>query len=206
MWKAAATDEFDLNEFNAGSYPEAVAEKNDAEQISMVLYPNDSSENGKELRLKQQYFLTSASLQDVLADWVERHGEDFSKFGELNCFQLNDTHPACAVPELMRLLIDEHNLQWEEAWSIVTSCMAYTNHTLLPEALERWSVSLFSKMLPRLLEIIFEINEQLLKTVAKEAPGDEALLKRISLIEEGDHPHIRMAYLSIVGSLSLIHI
>jgi starch phosphorylase len=203
LWKAAATDEFDLNEFNAGSYPEAVAEKNDAEQISMVLYPNDSSENGKELRLKQQYFLTSASLQDVLADWVQRHGEDFSKFGELNCFQLNDTHPACAVPELMRLLIDEHKLDWENAWSIVTSCMAYTNHTLLPEALERWSVGLFSKMLPRLLEIIFEINERLLKSVAKENPGDNDLLKRISLIEEGDHPHVRMAYLSIVGSFSV---
>lgn len=203
LWKAAATDEFDLNEFNAGSYPEAVAEKNDAEQISMVLYPNDSSENGKELRLKQQYFLTSASLQDVIADWVQRHGEDFSRFGELNCFQLNDTHPACAVPELMRLLIDEHDLQWEEAWSIVTSCMAYTNHTLLPEALERWSVGLFSKMLPRLLEIIFEINERLLKDVAKSNPGDNELLKRISLIEEGDHPHVRMAYLSIVGSFSV---
>jgi len=203
LWKAAATDEFDLNEFNAGSYPEAVAEKNDAEQISMVLYPNDSSENGKELRLKQQYFLTSASLQDVLADWVGRHGEDFSEFGQLNCFQLNDTHPACAVPELMRLLIDEHKLEWEEAWSIVTSCMAYTNHTLLPEALERWSVGLFSKMLPRLLEIIFEINERLLKSVAKSNPGDNELLKRISLIEEGDHPHIRMAYLSIVGSFSV---
>ena len=203
LWKAAATDEFDLNEFNAGSYPEAVAEKNDAEQISMVLYPNDSSENGKELRLKQQYFLTSASLQDVIADWVQRHGEDFSRFGELNCFQLNDTHPACAVPELMRLLIDEHDLQWDEAWAIVTSCMAYTNHTLLPEALERWSVGLFSKMLPRLLEIIFEINERLLKDVAKSNPGDNELLKRISLIEEGDHPHVRMAYLSIVGSFSV---
>lgn len=203
LWKAAATDEFDLNEFNAGSYPEAVAQKNEAEQISMVLYPNDSSENGKELRLKQQYFLTSASLQDVLADWVKRHGEDFSRFGELNCFQLNDTHPACAVPELMRLLVDEHDLPWDEAWSIVTSCMAYTNHTLLPEALERWSVGLFSKMLPRLLEIIFEINERLLKAVAKDNPGDNELLKRISLIEEGDHPHIRMAYLSIVGSFSV---
>jgi len=203
LWKAAATDEFDLNEFNAGSYPEAVAEKNDAEQISMVLYPNDSSENGKELRLKQQYFLTSASLQDVLADWVQRNGEDFSKFGELNCFQLNDTHPACAVPELMRLLIDEHKLEWDEAWSIVTSCMAYTNHTLLPEALERWSVGLFSRMLPRLLEIIFEINERLLKSVAKDNPGDNELLKRISLIEESDNPHIRMAYLSIVGSFSV---
>ena len=203
LWKAAATDEFDLNEFNAGSYPEAVAQKNEAEQISMVLYPNDSSENGKVLRLKQQYFLTSASLQDVLASWVKKHGEDFSKFGELNCFQLNDTHPACAVPELMRLLIDEHMMEWDDAWEIVSSCMAYTNHTLLPEALERWSVGLFSSLLPRLLEIIFEINERMLKKVAADNPGDNELLKRISLIEEGDQPHIRMAYLSIAGSFSV---
>src|SRR6056297_1774850 len=149
LWKASATDEFDLNEFNAGGYTESVAQKNNAEQISMVLYPNDASENGKELRLKQQYFLVSASLQDVLADWVEQHGEDFSDFGEKNCFQLNDTHPACAVPELMRLLLDEHGLEWDEAWSITQQCMAYTNHTLLPEALERWSVALFRRLLPR---------------------------------------------------------
>ncbi|MEM6470260.1 MAG: glycogen/starch/alpha-glucan phosphorylase, partial [Planctomycetota bacterium] len=172
-------------------------------QISMVLYPNDSSENGKELRLKQQYFLVSASLQDVLAEWVEKHGEDFTGFGIKNCFQLNDTHPACAVPELMRLLMDEHELEWDEAWKIVTQCMAYTNHTLLPEALERWSVSLFGQLLPRVMEIIFEINERFLADVAKQFPGDEALLHRVSLIENGHTPHIRMAYLSIVGSFSV---
>ena len=136
LWKATATSAFDLNEFNAGGYSESVAAKNMAEQITMVLYPNDSSENGKELRLKQQYFLVSSSLQDVLAEWVKQHGEDFTKFGQLNCFQLNDTHPACAVPELMRILLDEHNLSWEEAWAITSRCMAYTNHTLLPK---RWS-------------------------------------------------------------------
>ncbi len=169
----------------------------------MVLYPNDASENGKELRLKQQYFLVSASLQDVLARWVQQHGEDFTDFGRMNCFQLNDTHPACAVPELMRLLMDEHKLDWDAAWKITTECMAYTNHTLLPEALERWSVGLFSHLFPRLLEIIYEINERFLTEVAKKFPGDMDLRKRVSLIEEGDQPHIRMSYLSIVGSFSV---
>jgi starch phosphorylase len=203
LWKATATDAFDLDEFNAGSYTESVAQKNNAEQISMVLYPNDASENGKELRLKQQYFLVSASLQDVLCDWVERHGEDFTEFGAKNCFQLNDTHPACAVPELMRLLMDDHRLEWDEAWDITTQCMAYTNHTLLPEALERWSVNLFGQLLPRVLEIIYEINERFLAEVAEKFPAEPDLLKRVSLIEEGHNPHIRMAYLSIVGSYSV---
>ncbi len=203
LWKAEATDVFDLQEFNSGSYTEAVAAQNSAEQISMVLYPNDASENGKELRLKQQYFLVSASLQDVLANWVEQHGEDFTNFGKKNCFQLNDTHPACAVPELMRLLMDEHNLEWDVAWKITTECMAYTNHTLLPEALERWSVNLFSRLLPRLLEIIYEINERFLAIVSKKYPGDMDLRRRVSLVEGGDYPHIRMAFLAIVGSMSV---
>lgn len=203
LWKASTTDVFDLSEFNAGSYPEAVAAKNDAEQISMVLYPNDASENGKELRLKQQYFLVSASLQDVIERWVKNNGEDFSEFGQKNCFQLNDTHPACAVPELMRLLMDEHGLEWDEAWEVTTRCMAYTNHTLLPEALERWSVSLFSHLLPRLLDIIYEINARFLKLVNQQWPGDIEMRREMSLIEEGDNPHIRMAYLAIVGSFSV---
>lgn len=203
LWKAAATDEFDLEEFNSGSYPEAVAEKNNAEQISMVLYPNDASENGKELRLKQQYFLVSASLQYILKKWVEQHGQNFEEFGELNCFQLNDTHPACAVPEMMRLLMDVYDLEWDEAWKITKRCLAYTNHTLLPEALERWSVRLFSSLLPRLLEIIYEINERFLGELAKKFPTDLDLPKRVSLIEDGHDPHIRMAYLSIVGSFSV---
>lgn len=203
LWKASTTDVFNLQEFNSGSYPEAVAAKNDAEQISMVLYPNDASENGKELRLKQQYFLVSASLQDVIERWVEKNGDDFSEFGRKNCFQLNDTHPACAVPELMRLLMDEHGLEWDEAWEVTTRCMAYTNHTLLPEALERWSVGLFSKLLPRLLDIIYEINSRFLKLVDQQWPGDIAMRREMSLIEEGDNPHIRMAYLAIVGSFSV---
>ncbi len=203
LWKATATDVFDLEEFNSGSYTEAVASKNNAEQITMVLYPNDASENGKELRLKQQYFLVSASLQDVMAAWVKKHGTDFTNFAEKNCFQLNDTHPACAVPELMRLLIDEYGKSWDDAWKITTQSMAYTNHTLLPEALERWSVRLFGRLLPRLLEIIYEINRRFLKTVADQYPGDVELQRRVSLIEEGHDPQIRMAYLSIVGSYSV---
>jgi starch phosphorylase len=203
LWKSEATDAFNLEEFNAGSYPESVAAKTQAEQISMVLYPNDASENGKELRLKQQYFLVSASLQDVLEQWVRQYGENFSEFGKLNCFQLNDTHPATAVPELMRLLMDEHGLEWDAAWDVTTQCMAYTNHTLLPEALEKWSVGLFSHLLPRLAEIIFEINERFLAEVEEMFPGDAELVKRVSLIEEGHEQNFRMAFLSIVGSFSI---
>ena len=203
LWSAAATDEFDLGEFNAGSYTESVASKNAAENITMVLYPNDSSENGKELRLKQQYFLASASLQDVLTRWVLHHGSDLGNFAEKNCFQLNDTHPSCAVPELMRLLMDVHGLEWDAAWAITSRTMAYTNHTLLPEALEKWSVRLFGQLLPRLLEIIHEINARFLKTVARRWPGDNARQARMSLIEEGPDPQVRMAYLAIVGSYSV---
>ena len=203
LWRATTTDVFDLEEFNAGSYPEAVATKTSAEQISMVLYPNDSSENGKELRLKQQYFLVSASLQDTIAQWVEQHGEDFSNFDAQHCFQLNDTHPACAIPELMRLLMDEHGLEWDAAWKITSKCMAYTNHTLLPEALERWSVSLFSRLLPRLMDIIYEINRRFLQEIERHWPGDAEIRRKMSLIEEGDQPHIRMAFLAIIGSFSV---
>ncbi|MDK9720041.1 MAG: glycogen/starch/alpha-glucan phosphorylase [Rhodospirillales bacterium] len=203
LWSAAATDEFDLGEFNAGSYPESVAAKNAAENITMVLYPNDASENGKELRLRQQYFLASASLQDVIERWELHHGDDFSSFADKNCFQLNDTHPSCAVPELMRLLMDEQGLDWDEAWMIVSSTMAYTNHTLLPEALEKWPVRLFGQLLPRLLEIVYEINARFLNEVSRRWPGDNERLARMSLIEEGAEPQIRMAYLAIVGSFSV---
>ncbi len=203
LWRAAATDVFDLGEFNAGSYPESVAAKNAAENITMVLYPNDASENGKELRLRQQYFLASASLQDVLVRWVRSYGNDFSKFAEQNSFQLNDTHPACAVAELMRLLMDEHGLGWDEAWEVTSNTMAYTNHTLLPEALERWPVRLFEQLLPRLLEIIYEINARFLGEVATRWPGDSDRLRRMSIIEEGAEPQVRMAFLAIVGSFSV---
>lgn len=203
LWRSMATEDFNLHEFNAGGYAEAVAAKNQAEQISMVLYPNDVSENGKVLRLRQQYFLSSASLQDVLARWLLRNGRNFADFSTYNCFQLNDTHPSIAVAELMRLLIDEHGLQWDEAWHITTATMAYTNHTLLPEALERWPVRMFRKMLPRILEIIFEINARFLAEVAARWPGDVQKLQELSLIEEGPDPHVRMAHLAIVGSYSV---
>ncbi|TCT20177.1 glycogen/starch/alpha-glucan phosphorylase [Thiobaca trueperi] len=203
LWKAAATDEFNLGEFNAGSYPESVAQKNAAEHITMVLYPNDASENGKELRLRQQFFLASASIKDVLRDWIRLHGADFSRFGERNCFQLNDTHPAVSVAELMRQLMDEHGLEWDAAWAITRQTMAYTNHTLLPEALERWPVRLFRQLLPRILEIIFEINARFLAEVATRWPGDTNRQRRMSLIEEGDDPQVRMAWLAIVGSFSV---
>jgi glycogen phosphorylase len=203
LWKAAATDEFDLDEFNAGSYPESVAQKNEAEHITMVLYPNDASESGKALRLRQQFFLASASIKDVIREWIRLNGRDFSRFAEKNCFQLNDTHPAISVAELMRQLVDEQHLEWDEAWSITTRTMAYTNHTLLPEALERWSVPLFEQLLPRPLQIIYEINARFLAQVASRWPGDNERQRRMSLIEEGHVPQVRMAYLAIVGSFSV---
>ncbi|HID36809.1 MAG TPA: glycogen/starch/alpha-glucan family phosphorylase, partial [Ghiorsea sp.] len=180
-----------------------VAQKNNAEHISMVLYPNDSSENGKELRLRQQYFLASASIKDVLRQWVEIHGDDFSEFADKNCFQLNDTHPTVSVAELMRILMDDYRLDWDEAWAITSKTMAYTNHTLLPEALERWSVRLFNHLLPRILDIIYEINARFLKELSKKYPGDVARQRRMSIIEEGDEQQVRMAYLAIVGSFSI---
>jgi len=203
LWKATATDEFNLDEFNAGSYPESVAAKNNAEHISMVLYPNDSSENGKELRLRQQYFLASASLQDIMGQWEHINNDDYSKFADFNVFQLNDTHPTIAVAELMRILMDEKHLEWDQAWNITSKTMAYTNHTLLPEALERWSVQLFEKLLPRLLEIIYEINARFLKQVALKWPADIARQQRMSIIQEGPDKSVRMAYLAIVGSFSV---
>ena len=203
LWKSVATDEFNLEDFNAGSYTEAVATKNEAENISMVLYPNDASENGKELRLRQQYFLASASLQDILDHWVTNHGENFDNFADKNVFQLNDTHPTVAVAELMRLLMDEHGFGWDKAWAVVNKTMAYTNHTLLPEALERWSVNMFGRLLPRVLEIIFEINARFLSEVAQRWPGDKERLARMSIIEEGHQQNVRMAHLAIVGSFSV---
>ena len=203
LWSAAATDAFDLHEFNAGSYADAVAAKNAAENITMVLYPNAETESGQELRLRQQYFLASASLQDTIRGWREQHGDEFDKFADKNCFQLNDTHPAIAVPELMRLLIDEHGLSWDRAWSITTRTMAYTNHTLLPEALETWPVAMFRRLLPRLLDIIYEINARFITEISQRWPGDNDRVARMSLIREGSEPMIRMAYLAIVGSFSV---
>ena len=203
LWSATATNVFSLSDFNEGSYADAVESKNDAEHISMVLYPNDTSENGKELRLKQQYFLASASLQDVLRMWSINEDDDLTHFAAQNVFQMNDTHPTIAVAELMRLLMDERKLSWDDAWNITSKTMAYTNHTLLPEALERWSVTLFENLLPRLLQIIYEINARFLKEVSCKWPGDTARQIRMSIIEEGDERNVRMAYLAIVGSFSV---
>jgi starch phosphorylase len=203
LWKATATSNFDLQEFNAGDYAEAVAAKNSAENITMVLYPNDANENGKALRLRQQYLLASASLQDVIGSWIGRQGRNFTNFAAKNCFQLNDTHPSIAIAELMRLLMDEHKLTWKQAWDITSKTMAYTNHTLLPEALEKWPVSLMQHLLPRLMEIIFEINAYFLSEVSARWPGDGARLSRMSIIEEGDEKQVRMAYLAIAGSYSV---
>lgn len=203
LWNACATNVFSLEDFNAGSYSEAVEAKNNAEHITMVLYPNDTSENGKELRLKQQYFLASASLQDIIRMWSINENNDFSHFAEQNVFQMNDTHPTIAIAELMRLLMDEKYMSWDEAWKITSQTMAYTNHTLLPEALEKWPVTLFEKLLPRLLQIIYEINARFLKSVSRKWPGDTERQIRMSIIEEGDVKYVRMAYLAIVGSFSV---
>jgi glycogen phosphorylase len=203
LWRATAAEGFSLADFNAGDYTAAIETQAEAENISRVLYPNDKSENGKELRLKQQYFLASASLQDIVRRWTSKHGADFTGFADKNVCQLNDTHPTISVAELMRLLMDEHALGWDEAWGITSRCMAYTNHTLLPEALEKWPVGLFRKLLPRLLEIIYEINARFLRLVANRWPGDNGRQARMSLIEEGAHAQVRMASLAIVGSMSV---
>jgi glycogen phosphorylase len=203
LWSATSTEQFNLAEFNAGDYAGAIEAKSSAENISRVLYPNDKSENGKELRLRQQYFLASASLQDILRRWSSVHGPDFKTFADKNVCQLNDTHPTVAVAELMRLLMDEYALGWDEAWMITTRCMAYTNHTLLPEALEKWPVALFRSLLPRILEIIYEINARFMRAVANKWPGDTSRQGRMSIIEDGPQPQVRMAYLAIVGTFSV---
>ena len=200
LWDSKASQEFDLNIFNEGGYVEAVREKAMGETISKVLYPNDTTEMGKELRLVQQYFFVSCSLKDIIRRFHANHS-DWADFPEYNAIQLNDTHPAVAVPELMRLLIDENGLDWDTAWDITRATCNYTNHTLLPEALEKWSVPLFEKVLPRHLEIIFEINRRFLEDeVEAKWPGDDSKKAELSLIEEGYPKMIRMAYLSVVGS------
>ena len=203
LWHATAVEAFDLSEFNAGDYAASIDDRSEAENISRVLYPNDKSENGKELRLRQQYFLASASLLDILRRWHRVHGNDFSQFAAKNVCQLNDTHPTIAVAELMRQLMDDYAMTWDDAWAITGKCLAYTNHTLLPEALEKWSVGLFRKLLPRPLEIIFEINARFMRQVANRWPGDGDRQRRLSIIEEGPNPSVRMAYLAIVGCFSV---
>jgi starch phosphorylase len=203
LWKSTATKLFDLDDFNKGSYAEAVEAKNDAEHITMVLYPNDASESGKELRLKQQYFLASASLQDVVRMWEHTHGNNYDDFADYNVFQMNDTHPTIAVAELMRILLDEKGLDWDKAWDITSRTMAYTNHTLLPEALETWPVRLMERLLPRPMEIIYHINKIFLHDIAMRWPGDKEKQARMSLIDENGDRSVRMAYLAIISSFSV---
>jgi starch phosphorylase len=202
LWESKAPEEFDFDAFNRGGYEEAVRQKNMAETISKVLYPNDHTEAGKELRLLQQYFFVACSLRDIIRRF-EKDNSDWETFPDKVAIQLNDTHPAIGIPELQRLLVDEYGLPWKKAWSIVTRTFAYTNHTLMPEALEKWGVALFRKVLPRHLQIIFEINKNFLDEVEKKWPGDTEKKRNLSLIEEGGGQMIRMGHLSVVGSHSV---
>lgn len=201
LWSAKSTQEFDLAGFNEGEYVEAVGDKVDAENLTKVLYPNDKLYLGKELRFKQQYLFVACSLADILRRF-RKSGKKWSQLPSMAAIQLNDTHPALAVAELMRLLVDEQQLGWDEAWKITVKTLGYTNHTLMPEALEKWSVPMFEKLLPRHLQIIYQINYEFLQQVAIQYPGDHAKLSRMSIIEEGETKQVRMAYLSIVGSHS----
>ena len=202
LWASKATEDFNFEAFNHGGYEEAVREKTVSETVSKVLYPNDKTENGKELRLVQQYFLAACSLRDIISRF-RKNNEDWADFPEKVAVQLNDTHPAIAVVELQRLLHDIYGMDWDKAWSIVTRTFAYTNHTLLPEALEKWGVGLFHKVLPRHLQIIFEINKRFLREVEAKWPGDVEKVRHLSLIEEGGYQMVRMANLSVVGSHSV---
>jgi starch phosphorylase len=199
LWGAKATRDFELSYFNRGDYIKAVDEKSATENISRVLYPNDEQLAGKELRLKQEYFLVSATLQDALRRHLEANHSLYD-LPEQVVFQLNDTHPALAVAELMRLLVDVHGLGWDHAWSLTRRSMAYTNHTILPEALERWPIWLLERVLPRHLQIIYDINAAFLAEVRRRYPNDEERVRRVSIIEEGPERKIRMANLAIVGS------
>ncbi|MBM4065299.1 MAG: glycogen/starch/alpha-glucan phosphorylase [Planctomycetes bacterium] len=202
LWAAKSTREFDLNYFNEGDYIKAVENKQRSEIISQVLYPNDNMFEGRELRLKQEYFFVSATLQDVVRRYKKTQ-RNFDKFTDKVTMQLNDTHPAIAIPELMRLLVDEEGLGWDESWEITVKTFGYTNHTILPEALEKWPVSLMEHVLPRHLQIIYEINRRFLDEVSRRYPNDTERLRLMSLIEEGIEKKVCMAHLAIVGSHSV---
>jgi starch phosphorylase len=199
LWKAEATESFDFGAFNIGDYWGAVEEKVVSENISKVLYPNDEALRGKRLRLQQQYFFVSCSLQDMFRMHL-RSGIDLSELPRKYAVQLNDTHPSIAVAELMRLLVDEHSMGWDQAWDITQQMTAYTNHTLMPEALEKWSVSMLADVLPRHLEIIYEINSRFLEEVRARFPGDDQRVARLSLIDETGERYVRMAHLASVGT------
>ena len=198
LWSAKATREFDLADFNDGNYVQAVRNKTDSENLSKVLYPNDNTAIGVELRLKQEYFFVSASMQDILASHLAA-GATLDTLPDRVAIQLNDTHPALAVPELMRILLDEHGMQWKRAWSIATQVFSYTNHTLQPEALETWRIEMLERVLPRHLDILYRINHDFLDQAHARIDGDIAALRRLSLVDD-EHRRIRMAHLAIVGS------
>ncbi|MFI5361989.1 MAG: glycogen/starch/alpha-glucan phosphorylase [Elusimicrobiota bacterium] len=202
LYSARAAHDFDMRIFNEGDYLKAVEGASHAETISRVLYPSDVPESGRTLRLMQEYFFTACALRDIVNGYRRFH-PDLSSFAEHAAIQMNDTHPAIAVAELMRLLVDENDIVWDEAWRMTTAVLGYTNHTIMSEALERWPVPLFEKKLPRHLEIIYEINARFLKEAAKRWPGDEERLRRLSIIEESSPKQIRMAHLAIVGSHSI---
>ena len=198
LWSAKATQAFDLQIFNSGDYAEAVRAQTFAENISKVLYPEDSTPQGKELRLQQQYFFVACSLHDFIDNMLPADF-DLRRLPERIIFQLNDTHPVIAIPELMRILVDRKGFEWDEAWEVTKQCFAYTCHTLLPEALEVWSAELLGRLLPRHLEIIYRINEEFLEEVREAFPGDEMLARRMSIIAEYPQRAVRMAYLATVA-------
>ncbi|HYG85770.1 MAG TPA: glycogen/starch/alpha-glucan phosphorylase [Azospirillum sp.] len=199
LWSARATRDFNFGHFNDGAYMKAVEQKVMTENLSRVLYPNDATETGRELRLKQEYFFTSASLQDILRRFLQHHS-DFGQLPDKAAIQLNDTHPSIGIAEMMRLLIDQHAVQWDKAWDITRGCFSYTNHTLLPEALEAWPVRLLERVLPRHMQIIYEINARFLNHSKARAAGDNARLSRLSLIDERGERRVRMGNLAFVGS------
>ncbi len=202
LWSAKATREFNLEYFNDGDYEKAVSERAVSENITRVLYPNDNVFEGKELRLKQEYFFVSATLQDIVRRYKKTH-DAFDVFPDKVAIQLNDTHPAIAIPELMRILIDMEGMEWDRAWEITVKTFGYTNHTILPEALEKWPVSLLEHLLPRHMQIIYEINKHFLLEVEKLYPGNSDMLRNISIIEESENKNVRMANLAIIGSHSV---
>ncbi len=199
IWDAEAINDFSLDSFNQGDYQKAVEQENLARTICEVLYPNDNHYAGKELRLKQQYFFVSASIQRAVAKYMETHS-DIKKLYEKVCFQLNDTHPTVTVPELMRILLDDYFLTWEEAWEVTTKCCAYTNHTIMSEALEKWPLELFSRLLPRIYQIVEEINRRFLALLQEKYPGDYSKVQKMAIVYDGQ---VRMANLAIVGGFSV---
>ncbi len=202
LYSARASNEFDMNIFNSGDYVKAVEQKTTSEVVSKVLYPSDTVDQGKELRVLQEYFLVSCSMRDIVRRYMKRNNS-FGKFASKVAIQLNDTHPALAIVELMRILVDENGMPWHRAWNITEATFGYTNHTLLPEAMERWPLSLFERILPRHLQIIYDINKQFLNKVSSKWPDDLGRISRMSIIEEGYTKQVRMAHLSIVGSHSV---